>query len=311
MSLSIEHQAPLEICDQHPTLVASLLEKILGEPLPAFDELRMQSADFTQTVAKEFRADRALIFLKTGKPVLAVIVEVQRKRDERKRRSWPAYTAGLFSQVGCPTYLLVIALNAATARWAGQPIANFQPGSRFVPLVVARANIPKVSSLIEAHANLPLALLSAVLHVRDEGGEYVAYYAVRALYEASPEPDRIDRTIWMLGLLGGIVGAEKFKKIERLIMIEPATRIVPKLQVIRDRVAEQVEKRYTKRIEEQYSRGLAEGEAKALMTLLSARGFRLTAAQRQRVMTCTDPSRIETWIERATTAQSATEVLGR
>lgn len=290
MSLSIEHEAPLQVCDQHPAVVASLLERLIGQPLPAFDELRMEPADFTQTVAKEYRADRALVFLRAGRPVLAVIVEVQRRRDERKRLAWPLYTAALLGKVRCPTYLLVIALSAATARWARQPIAAFQPGSRFAPLVVERANVPPVSSLEAAQANVPLALLSALLHSGQAGGEYGAYYAVRALFETSPEAERLDRTVWMLRLLGGIVGAEKFRKIERLIMIEPATRIVPKLQILRDRAR-------------------AEGEARALVKLMTVRGFRLTATQRHQVLSCTDPAQIERWIERAATAGSITEVL--
>lgn len=302
MSLSIQHEAPLEVCDQHPRVVASLLTLLLSEELPAYDELRMEPADFTQTVAKEYRADRALVFLRRKRPVLAVIIEVQRRRDERKRRAWPVYTSVLYSRLGCPTYLLVVTLNEATARWAREPIAGFQPGSRFAPLVVARADVPPIRSLDEARANMPLALFSALLHVGTEGGEYVAYYAVRALYESSPEPERLDRTIWMLGLVGGIVGREKFKQIERLVMIEPTTKIIPRLQVIRDRAM-------AKGIALGEARGEARGEAKALLKLLAVRGLTLTAVQRQQILSCSDEQQIETWIERAATARSTVEVL--
>ena len=298
MSLSIQHEAPLEICDQHPRVVASLLDLLLGAELPVYDELRMEPADFTQTVAKEYRADRALVFLRRKRPVLAVILEVQRRRDEKKRRAWPVYTAALFSRLGCPTYLLVVTLDEATARWAREPISGFQPGCRFAPLVVARADVPAIRSLEEAQANVPLALFSALLHATGEGGELCAYYAVRALYEASPEAERLDRTIWMLGLVGGIVGREKFKQIERLVMIEPSTKIIPRLQVIRDRA-----------LAKGMALGEARGEAKALLKLLSVRGLVLTAAQRRQILSCSDAARIESWIERAATARSAGEVL--
>lgn len=109
-------------------------------------------------------------------------------------------------------------------------------------------------------------------------------------------------------LLGGIVGAEKFSKIERLIMIEPATRIVPKLQILRDqaRAEGHAEGHAAGRAE-----GEARGEAKALLKFLTVRGLRLTEPQRKRVLSCADPAQLERWIERAATAQSVSEVLGR
>ena len=110
------------------------------------------------------------------------------------------------------------------------------------------------------------------------------------------------------------MGAEKFKKIERLIMIEPATKDIPRLQIIRDRVAAQAANKLTKqapkpvpRAEEPNNRGLAE----ALVTILVARGFRLTATQKRRILACTDATQIEGWIARAATAKSATSVLSR
>ena len=111
------------------------------------------------------------------------------------------------------------------------------------------------------------------------------------------------------------MGVAKFKKIERLIMIEPATKVVSRLQTIRDRVAAQAANKATKqavkpaapRTEEPNNRGLAE----ALVTILVARGFRLTATQKRRILACTDSTQIEGWIARAATAKSATSVLSR
>lgn len=92
-------------------------------------------------------------------------------------------------------------------------------------------------------------------------------------------------------------------------MIEPETKVVSRLQLIRERVAKQAAKQAptpAPRIEAQYNRGLAE----ALLALLAARGFRLTAAQRKRITSCTEPGQIEAWIARAATAKSATAVVG-
>ncbi len=98
-------------------------------------------------------------------------------------------------------------------------------------------------------------------------------------------------------------------------MIESVTKSVPRLQIIRDRVAAQAANKLTKqaqkpatpRAEEPNQRGLAE----ALLTILVARGFRLTATQKRRILACTESSQIEAWIARAATAKSATSVLSR
>mgnify|MGYP006992417314 CR=1 FL=1 len=99
----------------------------------------------------------------------------------------------------------------------------------------------------------------------------------------------------MLGLVGGIVGREKFKPIERLVMIEPSTKIIPRLQVILDKGL---------------AKGIAQGEAQALLKFLAGRGLQPTDAQRQRILSCSDSARLETWIARAAKASSVAEVLG-
>lgn len=90
-------------------------------------------------------------------------------------------------------------------------------------------------------------------------------------------------------------------------MIEPEAKAVSRLQLIRERAAKQAARHEAPpRLEVQHNRGLAE----ALLALLAARGFRLTAAQRRRIMSCTEPAQIEAWIARAATAKSATAVVG-
>jgi hypothetical protein len=49
------------------------------------------------------------------------------------------------------------------------------------------------------------------------------------------------------------------------------------------------------------ARGKAEGEAKAILVLLKARGIPITAHARDRVRACTDSRQLELWIERAAT----------
>jgi hypothetical protein len=54
--------------------------------------------------------------------------------------------------------------------------------------------------------------------------------------------------------------------------------------------------------------GKAEGEARLVLRVLSARGLQVSAEIRERVLSCTDTSQLETWAERAATADSIDEV---
>lgn len=52
----------------------------------------------------------------------------------------------------------------------------------------------------------------------------------------------------------------------------------------------------------------AEGEIKALLAVLAARGLDPTEAERERVRTCTDDEQLLAWTTRAATAMSTAEV---
>jgi hypothetical protein len=57
------------------------------------------------------------------------------------------------------------------------------------------------------------------------------------------------------------------------------------------------------------AKGRAEGRAAAVLTMLDARGLSITAAQRKRVLACTDSAVLDAWIRAAATAPTAAAVL--
>jgi hypothetical protein len=57
------------------------------------------------------------------------------------------------------------------------------------------------------------------------------------------------------------------------------------------------------------ARGEARGEARALLTLLAARGLPVSDAVRTQIVTCTDLATLDRWIARAATARTADEVV--
>jgi Uma2 family endonuclease len=56
------------------------------------------------------------------------------------------------------------------------------------------------------------------------------------------------------------------------------------------------------------TRGRLEGAARMLLTVLGARGLRISAEQRQRVSACTDADQLEEWVTCAATASSVDEI---
>ncbi len=56
---------------------------------------------------------------------------------------------------------------------------------------------------------------------------------------------------------------------------------------------------YSQYFKQLYSDGMAEGEAKALLTMLGARGFDVPATLIAEIEACTDHARLTEWITRA------------
>lgn len=180
---TLEHEAPLVVLREQPSLVPALLREALGMTLPAFARVELDDADLTQALPAERRADLVVHLRRAdhdGTPVMGVIVEVQRTRDEDKRWAWPAYAAALHARSRCPICLVVLAVDEAIARWAARPITSLQLGSPFVPLVIGPAQIPRVTRERAAHEPW-LAILSALTHGNRKGGEDVVRAAATAL----------------------------------------------------------------------------------------------------------------------------------
>jgi hypothetical protein len=180
---SIVHEAPLYVLREAPALVPALLRECLGLTLPPFIDADLGDTGFTEVVPSEFRAD-LVVHLRGPAPdhvvAMGLVIEVQRARDEDKRRSWPLYVAALHARLRCPTALVVIATDEATARWAAVPIPTLQPGSPFAPLVIGPDRVPRVSRE-RAHDEPWMAVLSALVHANRPGGVDATLVALAAL----------------------------------------------------------------------------------------------------------------------------------
>jgi hypothetical protein len=159
------HEVLVMLFRNCPTLAAELLHMRIE--LPAFTEVRVESADLTEVQPAEYRGDLVVVLRHETRPVLGVIVEVQLQRDPHKRISWPAYAANLRQRLGCDTCVLVFSPSEHVARWAARPI-QLGAGSVFRPLALGPTAMPRVIDPRRAAREPELAVLSAMAHGRGD-----------------------------------------------------------------------------------------------------------------------------------------------
>ncbi len=149
-----------------------MLVSLLGLELPADARVVLASAEFTQAVPLERRADAVVTIEQEGDTTHAFVVEVQLAIDPEKAFSWPLYVASLHARVRCATSLVVLTPDPAVAAWACRPIATFGavvPEASFRPLVLGPDEIPRITSRDDAERMPELCVLSALVHGDEPG----------------------------------------------------------------------------------------------------------------------------------------------
>jgi len=279
---SITHEAWVLLFRNRPELAPELLRDALGVTLPAYAEARVEAADLSDVNPAEYRAD-LVVLLVDGKPVLAIVVEVQLQPDNRKGFTWPVYIAGLRARFECPACVLVVTPSESVADWARTPI-EVGPGSRVVPFVVGPKAVPVIRDVEAAKRDPELAVLSAMAHGKDEVGLQIATAALEACRGLDDE-----RSLLYLDLVG-----DSLNDIARA--------------AFEDLMASNYEFQGTlakKHRAEGRAEGEAHGEARSVLKFLEARGLVVSEAQKTRILACTDLEVLDGWIRKAVTVASA------
>jgi hypothetical protein len=275
---SLEHESLVMLFRNRPSLATDLLHDVLKVSVPAYDEAHIGSEDLTELVPDAYRAD-AVVVCEAAKPVLSVVVEIQRGKDPGKRWSWPMYLVSLRSRMKCPTILLVICVDPAVARWCADPIDLGHPGLVLAPLVIGPDLIPLVTDPAEAAQAPELAALSAMTHAGRPGGLKV----LDALVTAAAIPG--NGTYNYLDLMIGVLPTAARRYLEELMTVTgiqgPFSDFAKKYEAQGER------------------KGVARGEAKALVAVLVARGITVTEEARERISSCTDIDQLDAWLDRA------------
>jgi len=314
MPPTYEHQGLIELFRNRPSLAAELLRDLLGVAVPNDSDARVESADATDLKPAERQAD-LVIQLRRGKPVLSVVVEVQLQPDPDKRRRWPAYSIGLWDRAGCPACVLVVTVDERTARWCREPI-EIGPGHLMVPLVIGPDSVPVVEDLAMAERNLELAVLSAVAHGQGLHAESVGRAALLASRRRPGGPQVV-----YCDLIMAAVSDAARKALEKLMpngeyefQSDYFKNIIAKRRAEAEKQG-RAEGEAKGRAEgeargraEGEARGRAEGRAEGLLTLLQARGLRVSDEGRARILACTDVAQLDAWIRAGVTVASVDEL---
>lgn len=276
------HEALVELIRSAPAMIPGLIWP--EEQASATARSRVTATEFVDLNLAEHRADVVLAIGEQERPEEVLVVEVQTAIDPRKHASWPVYVAGLRARHGCPTTLVVLALDDEVARWAGEGIDLGRGMSWVRPIVVGRAAVPVITDIEQARRAPELAVLSFMAHADEPRVEERGAAALVALRELDSAQSEV-----YLDLV--------------LVRLGPAARaILERLMAIKNY---EFQSEFAK---EFIAKGKASGQATLLLKQLQLRGFALTEEQRQRVLTCTDDGRFELWAERVLTARSVEDV---
>src|SRR5262245_58267844 len=103
-----EHESPIALAKLDPSLLAWLLTNVFGVKVPRYHHARTQATDVRVMVPRTYHADGMLLFCdQTDQPLLAVVLEVQRRWDDTKHRMWKLYVAQLEAELDVAVALVV------------------------------------------------------------------------------------------------------------------------------------------------------------------------------------------------------------
>lgn len=278
------HEVLVTLFRERPELAAELLTGALGMRLPEYREARLEPSDATDLAPTEYRADAVVVLSDGGRPVLAVVVEIQLSRDPTKAWSWPVYLATLRARLRAPTALLVLCPDRGVARWCSTEIEMGHPGWVLRPLVVGPDVVPIVVDPLEACRSPELAVLSVMAH-GDHGN---LDQALDALMKGLEKLDDDRARLYADVALAALPAAAR-ARLEELMSIGTY----------------EYQSGFARRY---YGQGKVEGEAEAVLKVLAARGVTVPDEARARIAGCTDLDELDTWLTRAVSISTIDEL---
>jgi plasmid stabilization system protein ParE len=293
-TLTVTHEAPLELIRQHPSLAVELVRATLSIPLPPDLEARLGSTDLNNVVPAQFTADSVVTLHdpETGEPVLVVVIEPQGRADVDKQYSWPAYVTNVRRAAKCSrAVLVVICPDPAEGEKCRQGIPTGHPGFDLRPIVIDPLHAPSAEG-----ASPWLVIFDACLGVLELRTEPGARRILNAVHDSATS------------------AADRKRLITLILKAAPAAarQILEDLMATTEWKSDFVESFVNVGIEKGLEQGIVEGairaKAEGILKVLDARLLKPTEDQRGQVNAATDLAQLDRWFDRALTAATVAEV---
>ena len=291
---SLIHEALVDLFRSCPTLAAHLLAARQAIPSPDRVSGELVSEDLSVVASPEYRAD-AVVRLSGPGLDLALVVEIQLRRDPDKPFVWPAYVAVARARHRIATTLLVLTLDADTARWAAEPI-ELGPGWTAHPIVIGPEQVPAITDRQQAASCPELAVLSAMAH---GSGPLAAEVGLTAA-EAARDLDEQRSRLYVDLILAALHPAARVF-LERLMIQnwEPQSDLFKRL----------IHEGRTQGLTEGRADGRADGERRLLERQLSRRFGPLPADLLRRIAAASEDQLLQ-WSDDVLSAPSLEAIFG-
>lgn len=297
-TLTVTHEAALELIPQHPQLAVDLLRAMTDVPVPGQALARPGPTSLNAVVPAEFTADAVVIVddQTTGKPSLVIIIEPQGRDDQTKAYSWPAYLANVREAVQCPrAILIVVCPDPREAEKCRQMIPMGHPGWDLWPIVIDPRHCPGAAGA-GPYLILFLACLPA-LDMTSEAGARQVLAAIRDTGASHAERKRLTTII-----------LKRASDAARRILEDMMATTEWKDDFIESYVQIGIEQGREQGREQGLEQGAASAKAQAVLKVLDTRGLNPTEKQRAQVTATAGIDQLDRWFERALTAATADDV---
>jgi hypothetical protein len=227
----------------------------------------------------------------TDRPLLVVVFEVQRGRDNDKPLVWKLYLAEVEKTLRVPSALVVYCPDPAIAGWCRRRVERTNgPSLPLRPLIFTPADVPVVLDEKLARAHPTLAILSAVCHAREPDIDQM----FPAVLAAMRSVDAKTAVSYYDVVLSGLP-TEARARWEAFMTITAGPHYRSELL---SEVAAEHE-----------AIGEARGEAYAILAVLESRQVQVPPATRERILACVDRDQLDEWVRRAANANSIGDVI--
>ena len=167
----------------HPDFLTELAKAIGGIEIYGKPGPYPADPDTTQPLPKVSQSDGVAVYLdKQGKPIVGLILEVQRRTNPEKAAVWPIHQWTTARHLRCKVYILVFATSRSVGDWA----RNLK-GGIYADYAGANVIVADASNVSIPDENAPpiRAMLAAWLRTSEPDWETAAAVAVKTLQ--SPE----------------------------------------------------------------------------------------------------------------------------